>query len=82
MCGIVYKFCPKFYLTTVRPTMLYETECWMVKNQHESKISVTEIRMLRWTCGKSRHEYMIELEITILESWGSTYRRKDGRNSA
>jgi len=27
----------KFYRTIVRPAMLYGTECWAVKSQHESK---------------------------------------------
>lgn len=26
--------------------MLYETKCWSVKNQHENKLSVIEIKML------------------------------------
>jgi len=34
--------------------MLYETECWAVKNQHESKIHVAEMRMLCWMRGKTR----------------------------
>jgi len=28
--------------------MLYITKCWAVKNQHIYKISVAEMRMLRW----------------------------------
>jgi len=36
-----------FYRTTVRPTMLYDPECWAVKSQHESKVNVAEMRMLR-----------------------------------
>jgi len=37
----------KLYQTAVRPAMLYGTECWAVKSQHESKVSVAEMRMLR-----------------------------------
>jgi len=37
-----------------RPTMLYGIECWAVKKQHENKLSVTKMRMLRWICGKTR----------------------------
>jgi len=29
-------------------------ECWAVKNQHKHKVSVAEMRMLRWMCGKTR----------------------------
>jgi hypothetical protein len=36
--------------------MLYGTECWAVKSQHESKVSVVEMRMLRWMSGKTRHD--------------------------
>jgi len=28
----------------------------VVKNEHESKISVAEMRMLRCMCGKTRHD--------------------------
>jgi len=44
-----------------------ESVGWSVKNQHESKISV-EKKMLRWMVWLD----MIELEMSILESWGST----------
>jgi len=26
----------------------------VVKNQHENKVSITKMRMLRWMCGKTR----------------------------
>ena len=44
----------KFYRTIVRPSLLYDTECWTNKKQYTQKISVIEIRMLRWMCGKIR----------------------------
>jgi len=44
----------KFYRTAVRPTMLYEIECWTIKNSHEHKVSVSEMIMLRLMCGKTR----------------------------
>ncbi|KAL5157229.1 Secretory carrier-associated membrane protein 3 [Glycine soja] len=40
----------KFYQTAVRPAILYGTECWAVKSQHETKVGVAEMRMLRWMC--------------------------------
>ena len=46
----------KFYRTAVRPTLLYGTECWAVKSQHEVQVSVVEMRMLRWMSGKTRHD--------------------------
>jgi hypothetical protein len=36
--------------------MLNGMECWVVKNQHENKISVGEIRMLCWMCGETRRD--------------------------
>ena len=46
----------KFYRTAVRPVILYGTECWAVKSQHETKVGVAEMRMLRWMCGKTRQD--------------------------
>ncbi|KAH1216587.1 hypothetical protein HKD37_13G036043 [Glycine soja] len=40
----------KFYRTAVIPAILYGTECWTVKSQHENKVGVAEMRMLRWMC--------------------------------
>ena len=67
----------KFYQTAVRPALLYGTECWAVKSQHENQVSVAEMRMLRWMSGKTRHD-MIRNDV-IRESGGSTYSRKVGR---
>ncbi|KAF5936300.1 hypothetical protein HYC85_027429 [Camellia sinensis] len=36
--------------------MLYGTECWATKKQHVDKMSVAEMRMLRWMCGKTRQD--------------------------
>ncbi|KAL5164575.1 Craniofacial development protein 2 [Glycine soja] len=46
----------KFYRTAIRPAILYGTECWAVKSQHENKVGVAEMRMLRWMCGKTRQD--------------------------
>ncbi|RZB55503.1 Villin-4 [Glycine soja] len=46
----------KFYRTAVGPAILYGTECWAVKSQHETKVGVAEMRMLRWMCGKTRQD--------------------------
>jgi len=34
--------------------MLYETSSWAVMNQHENKLSIAVMRMLRWMCRKIR----------------------------
>jgi len=67
----------RLYRTAVKPAMWYGTECWAVKNQHESQVSVAEMRMLHWMSGKIRLDRI--RNDTIRESWGGTYSRKDGR---
>ncbi|QHO57433.1 TIR-NBS-LRR type disease resistance protein [Arachis hypogaea] len=44
----------KFYRTAIRPAMLYGTECWVAKGEHEHKLSVEEMKMLRWMSGHTR----------------------------
>ncbi|GLS47117.1 hypothetical protein GCM10007884_51210 [Methylobacterium brachythecii] len=46
----------KFYRTAIRPAILYGSECWATRKQHMDKISVAEMRMLRWMCGKTRKD--------------------------
>ena len=46
----------KFYRTAIRPAMLYGTKCWATKKQHVDKMSVAKMRMLRWMCGKTRQD--------------------------
>jgi hypothetical protein len=36
--------------------MMYSVECWATKEQHVQKMSVAEIRMLRWICGHTRKD--------------------------
>jgi hypothetical protein len=35
---------------------MYDAECWAIKGQHIQKMSVAEIRMLRWICDHTRKE--------------------------
>jgi hypothetical protein len=53
----------KFYRTAIRPTMMYDAECWATKGQHIQKISVAEMRMLRWICGHTRKDKIINDDI-------------------
>ena len=46
----------KFYMTAIRPAMLYGAECWPTKRRHVQQISVAEMRMLRWICGHTRRD--------------------------
>jgi hypothetical protein len=41
-------------MTAIRPAMTYDAECWATKGQHVQKMSVAEMRMLRWICGHTR----------------------------
>nr|GEW71481.1 hypothetical protein [Tanacetum cinerariifolium] len=42
-----------FYRVAIRPTMLYGSECWPITKAHANMVEVAELRMLRWTCGKT-----------------------------
>ena len=36
--------------------MLNDTEYWAIKRYHAPKMSVAEMRMLRWMCGNMRRD--------------------------
>ena len=40
----------------MRPTLLYATKYWAVRKEHINKMCVAETRMLRWMCGKSKKD--------------------------
>ncbi|GJY77956.1 ataxia telangiectasia mutated family protein [Tanacetum coccineum] len=42
-----------FYRVVIRLAMLYGSECWPITKAQENKVEVAELRMLRWTCGKT-----------------------------
>jgi exonuclease III len=46
----------KVYKTAVRPALMYGAECWTVKETHVQKIHTTEMKMLRWSGGATRHD--------------------------
>ena len=46
----------KFYRTTIRPAILYGTECWPTKRQHVQQLGAVEMHMLRWMCGHTRKD--------------------------
>jgi hypothetical protein len=46
----------KFYRTAIRPAVLYGAECGPSKRRHIQQLSVAEMRMLRWICGRTRRD--------------------------
>jgi hypothetical protein len=46
----------KFYRTAIRPVMMYGVKYWAIKGQHVQKMSVAEMRMLRWICDHRRKD--------------------------
>ncbi|VFQ94525.1 unnamed protein product [Cuscuta campestris] len=49
----------KFYQSVVRPAMLYGAECWAVKKTHVHRLHAAQMRMLRWMCGKTRLDMIL-----------------------
>ena len=46
----------KLYKTVVRPAMVYGSECWALRKQEEQRLHTTEMKMLRWSQGKTRKD--------------------------
>ena len=46
----------KLYKTVVRPAMVYGSECWALRKQDEQRLHTTEMKMLRWSQGKTRND--------------------------
>ena len=46
----------KFYYRAIRLTILYGTECWMIKSQQENKLNVAEMRQLYRISGHTRQD--------------------------
>ncbi|VDO85943.1 unnamed protein product [Heligmosomoides polygyrus] len=38
----------------IRPVAMYGAECWPANKEVETRLSVTETKMLRWTAGVTR----------------------------
>ena len=46
----------KLYKTVVRPAIVYGSECWALRKQEEQRLHTTEMKMLRWSQGKTRKD--------------------------
>ncbi|GKC57150.1 zinc finger MYM-type protein 1, partial [Tanacetum coccineum] len=59
----------KFYRVAIRPALLYGSECWPITKALANRVEVAELRMLRWTCGRTLSDmipngvYRAELEV-------------------
>ena len=60
LSGVIYdkkvpmKLKSKLHKTVVRPAMVYGSECWALRKQEEQRLHATEMKMLRWSQGKTR----------------------------
>ena len=60
LSGVIYdkkvpmKLKSKLYKTVVRHAMVYGSEFWALRKQEEQRLHTTEIKMLRWSQGKTR----------------------------
>ena len=67
LSGVIYdkkvpnKLKSKLYKTVVRPAMVYGSECWALRKQEKQRLHTTEMKMLRWSQGKTR-KYRIKNE--------------------
>ena len=43
----------RLYKTVVRPAMVCGSECWALRKQEEQRLHTTELKMLRWSQGKT-----------------------------
>jgi hypothetical protein len=43
-------------MTTIGFAMMYSAKYWATKGQYIQKMSVAEMRMLRWICGHTRRD--------------------------
>ena len=53
----------KLYQTVVRPAMVYGSECWALCKQEEQPLHTTEMKMLRWSQGKTMEDRIINENI-------------------
>lgn len=49
----------KYYRVAVRLMMYYGVECSAANKVHERKMEVVEMRMLRWNCGRTTLNMML-----------------------
>ena len=53
----------KVYKIVVRPALLYGAETWTTTRGQEVRLEVNEMRMLRWMCGVTRRDTILNEHI-------------------
>ena len=43
----------KLYRVAIRPSLLYDSECWPLRKAQEHRLETTEMHMLCWICGNT-----------------------------
>ena len=49
----------------MRSVILYDTKCWDIKKQHVHKMSVIEMRMLRWIMKNTNKDKLRNEEVCL-----------------
>ena len=61
LSGVIYdmkvpvKLKSKLYNTVVRPAMVYGIERWTLRKQEEQRLNTTEMKIIRWSQGKTNY---------------------------
>ena len=61
--GASLKLKGKVYGSCVRSCMLYGSETWPMKKEHEAMLERTEMRMIRWMCGVTLRDRQTSSEL-------------------
>lgn len=50
--SVPLKLTGNIYRVAVRPTLLYRSQCWPLRQAQAHQLETVEMCMLRWTCGR------------------------------
>lgn len=55
---VLLKLKDKFYRVAIKPTLLYDSECWPLRKAQEHRLKMIETCMLRWTYVHTMMDYI------------------------